>query len=274
MFITYRWKSIVLVLLICSAAEGAFELDGSDFVGFSLAGAGVGSRWSYISGSNNPAVISGAEAVKLSYRNVYGLKELRFIALSIKSMLPSLPFSLNVYNFGNDKYRESWASLNFSGRISRTLTLGIKISGYCIFIKNFSPANLFSMGAGGMWAPLDNFSVGVSVCNVAMFSPTETAQDYLATNYSTGIAYNPSTDITIFVDVYQEEDFNPEIRVGTQLKIQDNLTLRTGFSDNPSIFSGGFDLTFSHYRMGYAFQNHPQLGFDHQAGIAILFYPK
>ncbi len=58
---------------------------------------------------------------------------------------------------------------------------------------------------------------------------------------------------------------------GINYDITENLSLRIGFANEPSKFSGGIGIHISIFSIDYAFFTHPDLGFTHQAGLIISF---
>jgi len=65
--------------------------------------------------------------------------------------------------------------------------------------------------------------------------------------------------------------FNLSFMSGINYDITENFSLRIGFANEPSKFSGGIGINISSFNFDYAFFTHPDLGVTHQAGITISF---
>ena len=86
-----------------------------------------------------------------------------------------------------------------------------------------------------------------------------------------GIAYEPTKDIFLSIDLCKDIDFDPNFRIGLEYQIIDNIYLRTGINSKPTkaFFGGGVKL--GKFKIDYAVTSHEFLGMSHQAGIGFNY---
>jgi hypothetical protein len=65
--------------------------------------------------------------------------------------------------------------------------------------------------------------------------------------------------------------YNFSLRGGIEYELMKYISLRSGFSNEPSTYSAGIGIHYSMFSLDYAFFTHNDLGITHQAGLIISF---
>jgi hypothetical protein len=86
-----------------------------------------------------------------------------------------------------------------------------------------------------------------------------------------GLSYNIRNNFILNAAMEKDIKYNISVMSGIIYDMTDNFSLRIGFANEPSKFSGGIGIHFSSFSLDYAFFTHPELGFTHQAGLIISF---
>ena len=71
--------------------------------------------------------------------------------------------------------------------------------------------------------------------------------------------------------VEKDIKYKPSFQFGINYDIIEYLSLRIGFSNEPSKYSAGLGINYSMFSLDYAMFTHNDLGLTHQAGIIISF---
>ena len=78
---------------------------------------------------------------------------------------------------------------------------------------------------------------------------------------------------TIFIAVETEKDLEkPAVfKTGVEFELADNLTLRTGLSTKPTLYTFGLGYHYKGIKASLAFTRHQQLGFTPHFSILYTF---
>jgi hypothetical protein len=102
-------------------------------------------------------------------------------------------------------------------------------------------------------------------------SALQVSTETLPQDLSGGIWYAPIPELHITLEAGKELLSAPEIRVGVEVDILKQLTLRAGIIDNPSVVTGGCAFRAADVTVDYAFAYHWVLGATHEIGLTISF---
>ena len=88
---------------------------------------------------------------------------------------------------------------------------------------------------------------------------------------SFSFSYDVIDEITINATIEKDINYKPSIQFGINYDIIEYLSLRSGFSNEPSRYSAGIGINYSIFSLDYAVFTHNDLGLTHQAGLIISF---
>lgn len=259
---------IFLVLMSFSRSDAAFELTGDSVISLSLSGAGYAMLIPCGAIGSNPAVPIKQTGFAFSYRNLYNLRELRQTGISFYREVVNTGITLKAYDFGYELYRENAFALSASRELSKNLYFGLQIEHYHLSIRDYGSSGVFGLDLGCIWKLWKEFSIAGGGANLNRPQIGQCSEK-LPFTLRAGLAYQPVDGFQIFADIFQDEDFPLETRIGVEYSRIKNLTLRMGAADHPVGLSGGFDIYIASVGVSYAFNTHKYLGFTHTFGMFL-----
>jgi hypothetical protein len=222
---------------------------------------------------NNPAGLA-----QMSWREVgiyyspapFGFSELAngFIAYNEPFTFGSIGVGAMTYGF--DLYRETKFLAVFSYNYLNKFFGGIALNAHNLSIQNYGTDISFYINAGGLAYLTDELRVGFSVHNLnrATFGKED---DQIPMIFNSGLSYDVLSNLRINAAVEKDIRYPVSFLFGLDYDIIKYLSLRTGFSTEPSKYSAGIGINYSIFSLDYALFNHNDLGLTHQAGIIISF---
>lgn len=222
---------------------------------------------------NNPAGLA-----QLSWREIgvfyspspFGLKELANGFISYNEPFSFGSLSLGGMTYGFDLYKESKILLGFSHNFSNIFFAGIVINYHSVSIANYGNDSKFYLNAGGLAYLTDNLRWGFYINNInrATFGNED---NQIPIIFNTGFSFNVIDNMSFNAGLEKDINYNASLKFGIDYYILDNLSIRSGFSNEPSEYSAGIGINFSYFSLNYAVFTHPDLGLTHQAGIIVTF---
>jgi hypothetical protein len=222
---------------------------------------------------NNPAGLS-----QMNWREVgiyyspapFGLKELSngYVAYHEPTSIGS--FAIGGMTYGYELYRESKISLGYSYNYKNKFFTGIVINYQTVFIHNYGNDGTISLNIGGLVYLTNSLRLGFNMNNLnkATFGETE---NQIPMVFNAGFSYDLLDEMSLNFAIEKDINFNPSIQFGINYDIIEYLSLRSGFSNEPSRYSAGIGINYSIFSLDYAIFTHNDLGLTHQAGIIISF---
>ena len=172
--------------------------------------------------------------------------------------------------YGFELYRENKISVGFSYNYLNKFFAGAAVNLHTVSIKNYGSDNTFYLNIGGLFYLTQNFRLGFSVQNLNRAS-FGNEKDNIPLIYNTGFSYGVMEDLTFNLAVEKDIRYNYSLRGAIEYYLLEYLSLRTGFSNEPSSYSAGIGINYSYFSLDYAFFTHTDLGLTHQAGLIISF---
>lgn len=222
---------------------------------------------------NNPAGLS-----QMNWREVgvyyspapFGLTELAngYIAYHEPTSIGS--FALGGMSYGFELYREAIITLGYSYNYSNKFFAGISFNYHTHSIQNYGNSGIVYFNLGGLAFISDQFRLGFSLRNVNRASLAD-IKDQIPTFLNAGISYDVIDEMSVNLAMEKDIRFKPSLQFGIDYEIIEFLSLRSGFSNEPSRYSAGIGINYSIFSLDYAFFTHNDLGLTHQAGIIISF---
>src|SRR3990170_7105817 len=222
---------------------------------------------------NNPAGLAQMNWRELGIYyspSPFGFSELAngFIAYHEPFDFGSLGVGAMTYGF--ELYRENKISIGFSYNYLNKFFAGAAVNLHTVSIKNYGIDNTFYLNIGGLFYLTQYFRLGFSVQNLNRAS-FGNEKDNIPLIYNTGFSYGVMEDLTFNLAVEKDIRYNYSLRGAIEYYLLEYLSLRTGYSNEPSSYSAGIGINYSYFSLDYAFFTHTDLGLTHQAGLIISF---
>ena len=207
-------------------------------------------------------------SITSSYSRPYGLKELDITAVGLAKRWRKIVFGAGISHYGFELFKEQQFTFGFAGTIIKSLQLGIAFRYQQIAIKNYGRTGAFTIDFGWQYSVLPNLDIMGAVQNAQRATIGQDKQP-LPQILRMGIQFKPSSQISIYTEMYKDISFDPEARFGIEAEATERLLLRIGFTRNPSRFTSGFCLTVFGLNIDYGFCYHQILGYTHAMGLVI-----
>ncbi|NTV45853.1 MAG: hypothetical protein HGB11_04895 [Chlorobiales bacterium] len=219
------------------------------------------------------ALLSNRE-VGFFYTQHYGFDELsQFSANYTDPLLLPEGFGtlgLGVKQYGFDLYREMTFGLSYANSFERKFFYGVTATYNNLAIRGYGNEAAIGIDVGILAFITQSLSIGFSATNLNQ--PTlSTGKEPLAQSYTLGLCYHLSKDLRLLADAEKDPRFPLMIKSGIEFDVIPLLTLRGGFSSEPSRISAGMGIHYGMFDIDYAFASHPDLGITHFGSVCIRF---
>lgn len=222
---------------------------------------------------NNPAGLS-----QMNWRELgvyyspapFGLSELAngFVAYHEPTTIGSI--AIGGMSYGFDLYRESRISLGYSYNYLNKFFAGITFNYNTVSIKNYGNDASLTINLGGLAYITNSLRFGFMIHNLNHSTFGEESNQ-IPMVFNAGLSCDIVDEMSLNIAIEKDVDYKPSIQFGINYDIIDNLSLRTGFSNEPSRYSAGIGINYSIFSLDYAMFTHNDLGLTHQAGLIISF---
>lgn len=257
---------IQISLFLFSYCLGSFEKIGTGASSIGLSLSGIASQDNYFTIFSNPAALSSDAKLEAFYRNHYGIKDFDQIALSATFSLNDNPVGLGIQSNGNNLYSETEIIIGSSFRFSNMAMAGISFSLYHLEIKNYGQDAALGIHLAFIYQINNALRVAAVAANIN--EPVIGQKEHaIPVSGSLGFAYIPIEKTEILLDIYKEDLYNFEYRIGTRIEILENLNLLSGFQDAINSFSAGLEYINNGYGIFYSVDIHPVLNASHAIGL-------
>ena len=218
---------------------------------------------------NNVGALGAVEhhAVFAAYQNRYGIPEFQVIGGGALYSHQLGTFGIGYYKFGDDVFSEQKVHLAIGNQI-QMISLGLAIDVLQYRMESIGTRQALVVEFGGLAEITPQLSFGAHLFNVTQAELGDDQNVPLPTVMKAGLAYCPSQELMMTIEVEKDLDFDEVIRSGLEYKVVEDIYLRTGVSTRP--FVGAFGLGFHPKRLkvNYAFQNDSDLGNMHELAVA------
>lgn len=222
---------------------------------------------------NNPAGLS-----QMNWREIgvfyspapFGLSELAngYIAYHEPTSIGS--FGLGGMSYGFELYHEAKVAISYSYNYQNKFFAGATLNYHTISIQNYGNDGAFYIDLGGLAYLTNYLRFGFVIQNINRASFGD-EKDQIPVVINAGFSYDVTDEATANFAIQKDIDFKPSLQFGINYDIIDNLSLRTGFANEPSRYSAGIGINYSIISLDYAIFTHNDLGITHQAGVIISF---
>ncbi len=259
---------IFLILVLMATAASAHDVDGGRRIGMSRAV--LLSEPSAVDFVFCPTanLSPGRITIESGYLRRYDLSELDQYYVTAAAGYHHFMFSIGASQFGKtDYYSEKILRSTVSYRID-SLAIGVIVSGKMVEFGNvensFSSVGL-GLSAGFNWNKYHIAAVADNINKPKLTSESE--PDYRNVNLYAEI--EGSRFYSIVGRLNWQDYAKVQATLGQIFHLTGNHALMWGISSNPLTYSGGLELNFNRYYIGYAIANHPTLGLSHSIVIGV-----
>lgn len=266
-------KLLNIIIIICTLTISAYSQYNPGAKQISLSNSDVALSNDVFSLFNNPSGLS-----QMNWREVgvyyspapFGFSELAngYVAYHEPTAIGS--FAIGGMSYGFDLYREAKFTLGYSCNYQNKFFAGIAVNYQTVSIQNYGNDGAFFFNIGGLAYIDNNFRLGFAFQNInrASFGKDD---DQIPVVINTGLSYDIDDDLTVNFAVEKDIKYKASLQFGINYDIIEHLSLRTGFSNEPSKYSAGIGINYSIFSLDYAVFTHNNLGLTHQAGVIISF---
>jgi len=222
---------------------------------------------------NNPAGLS-----QLNWREIgiyyspapFGLSELANAYVAFNEPFSFGSVALGGMTYGFELYRESKIIMGYSYNYQNKFFAGAALNYHTLSIQNYGNDNAFYFNLGGLVYLSDDFRFGFSFYNInrASFGNND---DQIPVVLNSGFSYDILKSFSINVALEKDISYKTSLMFGVDYDIIEYLSLRSGFSNEPSRFSAGIGINYSFVSLDYAMFTHNDLGLTHQVGLIVSF---
>lgn len=264
---------LLLILIIVSNGNTIFSQQNAGAKQISLSNSDVALSNDVFALFNNPAGLA-----QINWREVgiyyspapFGFTELAngFIAYTEPFSFGSIAIGGMTYGF--DLYRETKFISGFSYNYLNKFFGGITINIHNVSIKNYGDDVTYYFNVGGLAWLTNELRAGFSIHNLnrATFGSED---DQIPMIFNSGFSYDVLSNFSVNTAVEKDIRYPFSFLFGLDYDIIKYLSLRMGFSTEPSEYSAGIGIHYSIFSFDYAVFNHNDLGLTHQVGIIISF---
>lgn len=263
-------KYLCTLILISSMALAQFNPGAKQI---SLSNADVALSNDVFSVFNNPAGLS-----QLNWREIgiyyspapFGLSELANAYVAFIEPFSFGSVSLGGMTYGFELYRETKVVVGYSYNYQNKFFAGAALNFHTLSIQNYGNDNAFYFNIGGLVYLSDEFRFGFSFHNInrASFGNDD---DQIPVVLNSGLSYDVLKSLSINVAMEKDISYKTSLMFGVDYDIIEYLSLRSGFSNEPSRFSAGIGINYSFISLDYAMFTHNDLGLTHQVGLLVSF---
>ncbi|WP_337866071.1 type IX secretion system membrane protein PorP/SprF [Ignavibacterium sp.] len=222
---------------------------------------------------NNPSGLSQIDwrEIGIYYSPApFGLKELANAYVAYTEPFSFGSISIGGMTYGFDLYRESKIVLGYSYNYQNKFFAGAAFNFHTLSIKNYGDDNALYFNIGGLVYLSEDFRLGFSFQNInrASFGNDD---DQIPVLLNAGISYDLINPLSINAALEKDLRYKTSLMFGVDYDLIEYLSLRSGFSNEPSRFSAGIGINYSFISLDYAMFTHIDLGLTHQVGLLISF---
>ena len=203
----------------------------------------------------------------------FGLTELSNGYIAYNEPLSTGAVSFGAMTYGFELYRESKIIAGFSYNYLNKFFAGIALNYHSVSIRNYGNANVLYINIGGLAYLTKDIRWGFSFHNLNRATLGD-EKDQVPVVFNSGFSFNVIENLSMNAAIEKELIQNPSILFGIDYEVMKYISIRTGFQNEPSMFTAGVGINYSYFSLDYAVFSHPDLGFTHQAGIIISFGPE
>jgi hypothetical protein len=267
-----QYKSFVLVIqviLLAQTAYSGFERTAQpvSVIGRGLSGSAM---FHFDNVLINPASISAVASLRSSIfysPSPFQLPQLSGYGLLVGTPISTVYTAVGFHTFGFSLYRETDGFISAGTMLSDGTGIGMNLHLYHLTIERYGSASAGVLDMGGIFRITEAFALGGAIHNLTGADFGD--DDDIPRTLLTGISVSVSGNAVVNVDMVKEMRYPVTFRIGTEVMLHENLTVRAGVQEESSRIFWGMSVILIPFRIGYSYAAHSELGPSHSIGISI-----
>lgn len=265
-------RMVVLVIVVLgSATHTHCGENGKGVRSIGLAGVRTvlpGDSWAV---AHNPAMLTMQVQPGISAfasPGLFGLKELRTVALNSSFSLAGVAVAAGFEHFGFDLYKELGIEVGVGHTIAEGLSVGLAVDLRSTTIKGYGRTYGVVVTAGWGVRIIEGLHIGFAGENI-LGETIGVIRQRLPQKAAMGVSYNPLPYLIVFLEGEKDVRHPLMARWALELLPLESIALRLGMANNPDIVSAGVSVRHESLEFGYAGFLHAQLGWTHQVEVTV-----
>jgi hypothetical protein len=198
----------------------------------------------------------------------FGLDELQTAYLGC-----TLPFAfgsagIGFMHYGCELYNVNELHIAFGRNYGTSFYYGASLNCHQLKIENYGSDVAYQINAGFVSTLTPDISWGAAILNINQ-GKIGVNNEVLPSVYTTGLAWNPINNCLLFLSLQKESENQPSINLGYSYAPLEYITIMSGYSTNPAIFSAGLSVAYKFTEFDYALTHHGELGYSHQISLIL-----
>ncbi|MCG3118483.1 MAG: hypothetical protein ALAOOOJD_00696 [bacterium] len=222
---------------------------------------------------DNPALLADfpGSTLTIFYTNPFGIKELRLSSFSASTRYARFAAGAAFVDFGQPLYRDQRYHLAMARSFlpAQRLVLGVSGTMRRLRISGYGDDSALLLNFGTQLRLSESLRLGSALTNL-LDATIGQQQERLPRSAALGLAYSPTTNLTLQMEVYQQNDFSEEWRLGLEVNPVSPLLLRFGVGTDPDRLTGGFALRVFKVSLQFAAFSHTDLGWTEQFAVTLM----
>jgi hypothetical protein len=198
----------------------------------------------------------------------FGMDELKTAYLGCALPLTFGCAGIGFMRYGYELYNISELHLAFGGRYRKKIDYGLSVNCHQLKIQNYGSDVNLQINAGFVIKLNEDISWGASILNANQSTVGE-CHEVLPSVYTTGFMWNPINDGFIFLAIQKESGNVPDFNFGYSYAPIKYITVLSGYSTNPAMFSAGLSIIYNSIEFDYALTHHNELGYSHHISVIV-----
>lgn len=257
----YHFFYFIVFALMISSSRGSFDSMNNSAYNVALGDPIINIYNGGFGAIHDPRSLTMIEGIKFSLTsgNKFGLKE-----LSETSWLVGLPFQnyslgFGVHSFGNIIYKETSISLLLSHQFKPSFKWGASLNYFQLYIKDYGSASSFGLNISWESTIANDISFIGALTNLN--NPTiGMSEERLPQLVSSGLLYQFENKIKAYMSWEQDIKYRGSIKFGCSYTPSDYFGIGLGSGTYPEVYSGGFYIKYSTFKLEYGIISYENIG--------------
>jgi hypothetical protein len=217
----------------------------------------------------NPAALDTTPSfyTQLSGRNFYGFSGISQIDLVLGLQIYNYPVCIGISRYGNSIYQEIQLTTAVSIYLTKRFSVGLTFQSYFLSISGYGVDYSYGANLGLLYKISDQLFCGSMISNFNQ-AKLGNSNEILPQTFSLGFCFFPQDRFTISAEVFRDNRYSPDIRLGAAYQFEYPIFIRIGLQDEVNSYSLGLGIKNGVFSVDYALQIHQILGESHIFSIA------
>jgi hypothetical protein len=221
---------------------------------------------------DNPALLANLAGSTFTafYSHPFGIKELRLSSYSGSLCYANWALGAAFVDLGHALYsdRRYHLALARSFLPAQRMTIGLSGTLRHLRISEYGDDSAMLLNLGMHFRLSEAILLGSAFANL-LDATLGQQQEQLPRQVCFGLAYLPTRTLTLQMDLYKQNDFSEEWRLGIEVNPLAPLLLRFGVGTNPDRLTCGLALQVFKFNLQFAAFSHTDLGWTEQFAVTL-----